>query len=61
MEQVYYLIGFSIFWVYAITISIILLIYSIKLLLKTFKSTRLIIDYLNYRREFEIWIKEKKQ
>ena len=65
MEQVYYWIGLSIFWLSATIGSVIVLGYLLIELLdylgKKFKILWVMVEFAYYKKEFMEWVKDKKR
>lgn len=63
MEQIYYWIGLSVFWLSSIIGSVIVVGYLFKELLdylgKKFKILWVMVEFAHYRKEFKEWVKDK--
>jgi len=65
MEQIYYWIGLSVFWLSATIGSVIVVGYLLKELLdylgKKFKILWVMVEFAHYKKEFMEWVKDKKR
>jgi hypothetical protein len=65
MNEIYYWIGLVVFWLSAITGSVVLIGYITLLLLnesgKKIKTMWIIVEYAFYRKKFKSWVKDKER
>lgn len=65
MEQIYYWIGLSVFWLSATIGSVIIVSYLLKELLnylgKKFKILWVMVEFVYYKKDFIEWVKAKER